>query len=115
MNREQETEKQKVVYILPSTAVSAPMSRMFVLSQYREPLKRMQVCFGEQYLVKSDFSDNIKNFQDDTIYLIPEQFRNVLNMEKIAKGIMVPSNIFSDEVLNDLRRKVAVFQIRRPI
>lgn len=115
MGEEQNLEKQKVVYLLPTTAVSSPMSRMYVLSHYREPVKRMQACFGAPYLVKSDFVDNIKKFEDETIYLVPEQFRKVLNMDKIAKHIMVPSNIFSDKVLDDLRREVAVFQMRKPL
>lgn len=111
----EEYQKQKVMFILPSTVVSSPGSRMFVLSQYREPVNRMQEHFGDSYLVKSNFLDNIKKFDDATIYLIPEQLRHVIDFEKISKQIMVPSSIFGDKVLEDIRREVAVLQMSRRI
>lgn len=115
MGNSEEYQKQKVMFILPSTVVSSPGSRMFVLSQYREPVNRMQEYFGNNYLVKSNFLDNIKKFDDDTIYLIPEQLRHVIDFEKISKRIMVPSSIFGDKVLEDIRREVAVLQMSRRI
>ncbi|MFR3684248.1 MAG: hypothetical protein ACLTXM_04315 [Enterococcus sp.] len=115
MNEAEACSKQKVMFILPSTVVSSPGSRMFVLSQYREPVNRMQEHFGDSYLVKSNFLDNIKKFDDDTIYLIPEQFRHVVDLEKISKRVIVPSNIFGDKVLEDIRREVAVLQMSRRI
>ncbi|SES72618.1 hypothetical protein SAMN04487821_10262 [Enterococcus malodoratus] len=59
--------------------------------------------------------EGIKAFEEDTIYLIPEQLRHVINTEKVPKKLMVPSNIFSDNVLEDIRREVVVMQMRRPI
>lgn len=115
MMDETENSKQKVVFILPSTIVSSPGSRMFVISQYKKPINRMQECFGNGYLVKSNFLDNIKRFDDDTIYLIPEQHRHVIDFEKVKNRVMVPSSIFGDEVLEDLRKKVSVLQISRRI
>lgn len=110
-----ESPKQKVIYILPSTIVSSPMSRMSVLSQYRQPIVNMQVCFGENYQVKASFVDNIKIFEEDTIYLLPEQLRHVVDAEKILKVLRVPSSIFSNKVLDDIRRKVVIMQIQNPI
>lgn len=112
---ETENSKQKVVFILPSTIVSSPGSRMFVISQYKKPINKMQECFGNSYLVKSNFLDNIKKFDDDTIYLIPEQHRHVIDIEKVKKRVMVSSSIFGDEVLEDIRKKVSVLQISRLI
>ncbi|WP_090402398.1 hypothetical protein [Enterococcus malodoratus] len=63
----------------------------------------------------SSFLEGIKAFEEDTIYLIPEQLRHVINTEKVPKKLMVPSNIFSDNVLEDIRREVVVMQMRRPI
>ena len=115
MDKKTEPSKQKVVYILPSTVVSSAGSRMFVFSQYREPIANMQVHFGENYQVTSAFIDKIKVFEEDTIYLIPEQLRHVVNSQKIPKKLMVPSNIFAEKVLEDIRREVLVLQLRRPI
>lgn len=115
MGNSEEYQKQEVMFIFPSTVVSSPGSRMFVLSQYREPVNRMQEYFGNNYLVKSNFLDNIKKFDDDRIYLIPEQLRHVIDYEKISKRIMVPSSIFGDKVLEDIRREVAVLQTSRRI
>lgn len=115
MMDETEHSKQKIVFILPSTIVSSLGSRMFVFYQYKEPLKKMQACFGTRYLVKSNFLDNLKRFDEDTIYLIPEQHRHVIDFEKVKKWVMVPSSIFGDDVLEEIRKEVSVLQISRRI